>query len=72
MRRALDPRHKHPALDQIVGGAITDANGDLSVASNWPAVFTPGDALFLQAGVVDLGAPAGLALSNAVVGVTQP
>ena len=61
-----------PAFDLLVGGVSTDATGASSIASTWPAAAFPGFALYLQAGVIDPGAPFGLALTNAVVGVTQP
>ena len=59
-----------PTLDGIVSGLSTDGAGQASLGGAWPAGLPGGFSLYVQALVLDGGAPHGLAFSNAVVGTT--
>ena len=60
-----------PALDLLVGSLATDGTGALSFGGSWPAL-SAGTSVWVQYGVVDLGAPQAIAFSNALAATTQP
>jgi len=59
-----------PAPNLIVSGLMTDVHGRLELQGLWPAGVPPQLQLWIQAFVVDVGAPAGLSASNAVTATT--
>jgi len=59
-----------PAPNLIVSGFITDGEGRLELQGLWPGGVPPQSELWIQAFVVDVGAPAGLSASNAVMATT--
>jgi hypothetical protein len=61
-----------PSLQILATNLFTDANGDVTVSTTWPTVSYPGFTLYFQAAVWDPGAPASIALSNAIGVTTQP
>lgn len=60
-----------PAVDDLVVGLTADGAGNLSVSGRWPASLAPGQVLYFQYWINDLGAPAGFAASNGLAGTTE-
>lgn len=60
--------HPGPGIDLVI--LPTDSLGRIDLTVPWPSVGV-GTAVFIQAGVVDPEASAGVALSNALAGVTK-
>ncbi len=59
-----------PTPDLLVMGLSVDGNGELTLATTWPAGFPSGFSFFVQALVGDPVATFGLAFSNALMGQT--
>ena len=59
-----------PALDFVLSGLATDANGHASLSDCVGDDVAPGASFFLQAVILDPGAPDGLAFTKCVAGTT--
>jgi hypothetical protein len=59
-----------PSLDVILGGQTTDANGLWSISGVWPDGVPGGTTFWCQTFSLDVDAPKGVAISNAVGGTS--